>query len=367
MAIFSINNARIAGVSACVPETVISNHDYDWITEKERNLLIKTTGVEKKRVVKKGTTASDLCYVAAEKLIGELKWDKNDIDLLIFVSQSRDYILPHTSAILQDRLKLSKSCMAFDVGLGCTAFVYGLSIINSLISSGRIKKGLLLMGDISSSGSYRDKSSYPLFGDAGTATACEFADGEPDMYYNLQTDGSGYDAIIAPVGGIRNRFAKKSLIYKKFGEGIIRNDVNVVLNGIEVFNFSLREVAPNIIKLLEHADQELETIDYFVLHQANKLMNNTIRMKLKARKERFPLSLDKYGNTSAATIPLTIVTELREMVSSQKLKMIFSGFGVGLSWGSVLAHANKIVCPEIYTYEDEIKHLNRNKYHYKVK
>lgn len=367
MALFSINNARIAGVSACVPETIVSNHNYDWLNEDERKLLIKTTGIEKKRVAKKGTTTSDLCYVAAEKLIGELNWDKSDIDLLIFVSQSRDYILPHTSAILQDRLGLSKRCMAFDVSLGCTAFVYGLSIINSMISSGRIKKGLLLTGDISSTGSYRDKSSYPLFGDAGTATACEFIEGEPDMHYNLQTDGAGYDAIIAPVGGIRNRFAKKSLTYKKFEEGIIRNNLNVVLNGIEVFNFSLREVAPNIIKLLEYANQELEAIDHFVLHQANKLMNNTIRMKLKAKKNKFPSSLDQYGNTSAATIPLTIVTELREQVTSSSLKMVFSGFGVGLSWGSVLAQTNKIVCPEIYTYENEIKQLNRNKYHYKVK
>ncbi|MEZ5197428.1 MAG: ketoacyl-ACP synthase III [Bacteroidales bacterium] len=293
--------------------------------------------------------------------------EKDEIEILIFVSQSRDYILPHTSAILQDRLGLSKKCLAFDVGLGCTAFVYGLSIINSLISLGKIKKGLLLMGDISSNGSYRDKSSYPLFGDAGTATACIFDETAPESFYNLQTDGAGYDAIIAPTGGNRNKFFKKALVYKKIEDGIYRNAANVVLNGIEVFNFALREVAPNVVSLLEYANTDIRTIDHFVLHQANKLMNNTIRMKLKAPKDKFPLSLDKYGNTSSATIPVTIVSELRDQVSNSELNMLFSGFGVGLSWGSVLTQTKNMVCPEMLIYEDHIKHLNQNKYHYKVK
>ncbi|MCF8379461.1 MAG: ketoacyl-ACP synthase III [Bacteroidales bacterium] len=366
MAIFSTQNTRIAGMAACVPQKEVSNHDYSWISEKERNLLIKTTGVEKKRIVTRGTTSSDLCYVAAEKLISELRWDKNEIELLIFISQSRDYMLPHTSAILQDRLGLSKKCIAFDIGLGCTAFVYGLSVINSMMSSGGIKKGLLLMGEISSIGSYRDKSTYPLFGDAGSATAIEFSENEPPTWYNLQTDGSGFDAIIVPAGGVRNKGNKRSFEYKKFGKGIMRHDLHVVLNGIEVFNFSLREVAPNIKELLAFLEEDVDHIDYFVLHQANKLMNNTIRMKVKGAKEKFPMSLPSYGNTSTATIPVTMVTELNEELRSKKLKLVFSGFGVGLSWGSVLTHTENIVCPEIYTYEDHIKGLNTNQYKYKI-
>ena len=367
MALFSTNNTRIAGISACVPKREVSNYDYKWISEKERKSLIKAIGVENKRLVDKGTGTSDLCYVAAEKLIEDLKWDKKDIDLLIFISQSKDYLLPHTSAILQDRLGLPHTCMAFDIGLGCSAFVYGLSVINSLMSKGHIRKGLLLMGDISSLVSYRDKSSFPLFGDAGTAIACEFAEGEPDMFFNLQTDGSGFDAIIIPDGGGRNPATKKSLDYKKISKGIIRNKLHLVLNGIEVFNFSLKEVVPNILELLKSMGKEVDDFDYFVLHQANKLMNNAIRMKLKGDKKKFPLTLSKYGNTSAATIPITIVSELNEQVRKQKLNMIMSGFGVGLSWGSVALQTNKISCPEVLIYEDHIQGLNNNKYIYRVK
>ena len=367
MAIFSTYNTRIAGISACVPKKEISNEDYTWVSEKERNALIKTVGVETKRVVSKGTSTSDLCYVASEKLISELNWNKSEIDVVIFISQSKDYLIPHNSAILQDRLGLSTSCMAFDIGLGCSSFVYGLSVINSLLSAGQLKKGLLLMGDISSLGSYRDKSTYPLFGDAGTATAVEYHSGSSEMHFNLQTDGTGYDAIIIPDGGMRNPTTKKSLDYRKIDKGIIRNNLQIVLNGIEVFNFSLREVTPNILTLLNKLEKTVDDYDYFILHQANKLMNNSIRMKLKADKTKFPLSLAKYGNTSSATIPLTMVTEINKPLQSQRLKLVLSGFGVGLSWGSVVLETDQIVCPEIYIYEDQIQYLNKKRYHYKVK
>ncbi len=368
MAQFKISNTRIAGISACVPKTEISNHDYKWISEKERKLLIKATGVEKRRVIKKGTTTtSDLAYVAAERLIEELKWDKKDIDLLIFVSQSRDYNLPHTSAILQDRLGLGHNCMALDISLGCTAYVYGLSVIQSLLSAGGIKKGLLLMGDISSVGSYRDKSSYPLFGDAGTATAVEYTQEENNTYFNLQTDGKGFDAIIMPDGGMRNRLQKESFKLKKYGKGIYRRNIDVALNGIEVFNFSLREVAPNVRKLMEWIGKPLEDIDYLVLHQANKLMNDSIRMKLKIKRSKAPTTLNKYGNTSSATIPLTIASELKGQVETGRVKLLLSGFGVGLSWGSVYIETDKIVCPEVIVYEDAIHLYNQNQYLYKNK
>ncbi|MEZ5084191.1 MAG: ketoacyl-ACP synthase III [Bacteroidales bacterium] len=367
MALFTTYNTRISGISACVPEKIISNYDYTWVSDKERKVLVNTIGVKTKRAVHKNTSAADLCYVAAEKLIGELKWDKAEIEVLIFISQSKDYTIPHNAAILQDRLGLPKSCMALDIGLGCSAFVYGLSVANSLLTSGHIKKGLLLMGDISSHGSFRDKSTYPLFGDAGSATAIEHCPGTGEMFFNLQTDGSGYDAIIIPDGGLRNPTTKKSLEYKKIDKGIIRNNLHIVLNGIDVFNFSLREVAPNILRLLENIGNTVEDYDYFVLHQANKLMNNAIRMKLKASKSKFPLSLSKYGNTSSATIPITIVSELQHEITSRNLTLLLSGFGVGLSWGSVSLQTDKIVCPEVLIYEEHIKGMNQNRYHYKVR
>jgi len=354
MAIFQVPNINIAGISACVPEYEYNNHNYDWISEKERETLIKTIGVEKKRHAHKGTTTSDLCFVAADNLINELSWDRSEIDILIFVSQSRDYIIPATAGLLQEKLSLPKSCIAFDVSLGCSGYVYGLSVIGSMMTTGIIKKGLLLTGDISTlNTSYKDKSAFPLFGDAGTATAIELDTSSSSMKFNLQTDGSGYDAIIIPDGGIRN-FANEetSFKYEKISEGIFRNKFNIALDGIKVFNFSLREVKPNINKLLQEFELTIDDIDYFIFHQANKLMNETIRKQLKLDPKKVPFSLKDYGNTSSASIPLTIVAELANKVKDNELTLLLSGFGVGLSWGSVILQTKNIVCPSIYIYKD---------------
>ena len=349
MAIFSIPDIKISGISACVPENEYNNQNYDWISEKDRETLIRTIGVERKRYATQGTTTSDLCFTAANKLLNDLKWDKSEIDVLIFISQSRDYIIPATAGILQDKLGLPKTCMAFDISLGCSGFIYGLSVIGSLMATGRLKKGLLLAGDISTlNTSYKDKSAFPLFGDAGTATAIELENNFPEMMFNLQTDGKGYEAIIIPDGGIRNFVNKDSSFnYEEISEGICRNKLNIALDGIEVFNFSLREVTPNIKKVLKQFSFSSEDIDYFVFHQANKLMNETIRKQLKLPEEKVPYSLKNYGNTSSASIPLTIVTELNDEVSHRRLKLLLSGFGVGLSWGSVILETKSIICPEI--------------------
>ncbi|MCK4677874.1 MAG: ketoacyl-ACP synthase III [Bacteroidales bacterium] len=348
MALFTIPNVKIAGIAAAVPRQEISNSDYKWISLKERNLLIKTIGVDKRRVAEKGMTTSDLCFAATEKLLQELEWDKNEIQALIFVSQSGDYIIPATSPILQDRLGLPKTCMALDINLGCSGFVYGLSMITSLMNSTGMQKALLLVGDLSNiTSSYRDKSTYPLFGDSGTATALEFDTEASPIHFNLQTDGSGYDAIIIRDGGTRNLASKKSFTYKKYGGGIYRNNLQIELNGIEVFNFSLREVVPNIKKTLKYSNKTLDDFDYLVFHQANRLINETLRKMLKVDKEKVPFSIHKYGNTSGASVPLTIVSELNKEVQNKKIRLLLSAFGIGLSWGTVFVETDRIVCPEI--------------------
>ncbi len=349
MAIFSIPDIRIAGIAASVPKKEVSNRDYELLSEKEQETFIKTVGVEKRRVADAGMATSDLCFEAAESLLAGLEWNAEDIELLIFVSQSRDYLIPATAGILQDRLGLPKSCVALDISLGCSGYVYGLSVMGRMMTGGAIKKGLFLVGDVSTQNtSYKDKSTYPLFGDAGTATALEFKPGASDMSFNLQTDGAGYKAIIIPDGGIRNFASKeRSFEYKEISEGIVRNSFHIALDGMEVFNFSLREVAPNIRALLEYAGISLDDIDYFVMHQANKLMNESIRKKLKIEAEKYPYSIGEYGNTSSASIPLTIAHTLGSEIANKELQFLFSGFGVGLSWGSVVLKTDKVFCPEV--------------------
>ncbi|MFT4536372.1 MAG: 3-oxoacyl-[acyl-carrier-protein] synthase-3 [Saprospiraceae bacterium] len=348
MAQFSIENVSVTGISAAVPKQIVSNHDYTLLSEKERRLLIKTTGVEEKRAAPKGLTTSDLCFEAANQLIDQLDWKKEEIGILIFVSQSSDYLLPATSIILQDRLGLPKSCMAFDIGLGCSGYVYGLSVMSAMMSASKIEKGLLLVGDVSSATcAIEDKSTYPLFGDAGTATALTYKDKSPHFYFNLQNDGSGFDKIIIKDGGIRNLITEKSLVKREISEGIVRTDLNVCLSGMDIFNFSVTEVPKSIKAFCEYIDRDLNEFDYIMLHQANKLMNETIRKKIKIPVEKVPYSIAKFGNTSSASIPLTIITELQNECRQSNIELLLSGFGVGLSWGVCNLQLDHIVCPDL--------------------
>ncbi|TND09673.1 MAG: 3-oxoacyl-ACP synthase [Bacteroidetes bacterium] len=347
MAVFAVHHVRMAGISSCVPSRKEYNRDYDWISEDERRMLIKTTGIDGRHVADKGVATSDLCLDAAELLLKKLGWKKDEIDLLVFVSQSRDYILPSTAIILQDRLGLPKTCAAFDIGLGCSGYVYGLSAISSMIATGGFRKALLMAGDISTlSLNYKDKSTYPLFGDAGTVTALEYDPSAPAMYFNLQSDGSGYQAIILPDGGVRQRPDENTYVESEVDKGIIRSRGNLWLNGLDVFNFSVREAPPNISALIQYCQADTGSFDYFVFHQANLLMNETIRKKLKIPAEKVPYSLGQFGNTSSASIPLTINTLKPEQVSGKK-RWLLSGFGVGLSWGTASVETENLVCTEI--------------------
>lgn len=349
MAFLTVENIELKGIAACVPKNSESNLDYDWITVPERELLIKTTGIKHRRVAGPEICTSDMCYHSAVKLLEELHCKKEDIEIVIFVSQSPDYYLPATAIILQDRLQLPKTTMAFDIQLGCSGYIYGLSVIGTLMQSGGFKKGLLLTGDKSSfSQSKKDKSTYPIFGDAGTATLLEYdPTSKNKITFNLQSDGSGKESIMIKDGGTRYPITADSYKMEEFGSGVIRSRRDLILDGIEVFNFSMREVAPNINALLQYNHSTISDYDYFVFHQANRLINEGIRKKLKVEPEKVPYSLHDYGNTSSASIPLTIVTQLAEQVKNKETRFFLSGFGVGLSWASACLQTKNLICPPI--------------------
>ncbi len=348
MAFFPIHNISIRGIAAAVPAQIESNWDYELLTESEKKLLIKTTGVEERRRAPEGLATSDLCYEAAQKLMNDLNWAPEEVDALVFVSQSSDYYLPATAIILQDRLGLPKSCLAFDIGLGCSGYVYGLSVLGSILSTTGLSKALLMVGDVSSATCSReDKSTYPLFGDAGTVTAIERDASATPMTFSLHSDGSGYEAIIIPHGGIRNRASKESFDKKEIDKGIVRADFNLALNGLDVFNFSIKEVPKAVKDFFAQTGTSTESYDYFLMHQANRLMNETIRKKVTFGEDKVPYSIGAYGNTSSASIPLTLVSELRDELSSGKTNVLMTGFGVGLSWGVASVELNNLVCPEI--------------------
>ncbi len=340
---FTVSGIKLSGLAVSVPKQKVSNHDYPFATTKEKELFIKTTGIENRRIAPEGLTASDLCFEAAEKLLLEMQCDKSEIGVLLFITQTPDWIIPPTAIRLQHRLGLSKSCIALDINLGCSGYVYGLSVMSSLLKTTGAKKGLLLVGDVSSSVvSEKDKSTSPIFSDAGSATILEVCDDENKIHFSLHNDGEGYNAIIIPDGGMKNRFTPASVEFQKISEGIERNKTHLIMNGVDVFNFSLREVAPDAKQLLAYCSKQTNDVDYFVFHQANLLMNESIRKKLALEPEKVPYSLKEFGNTSSASIPTTLVTQLHERLTTEKLSLLLSGFGVGLSWGTCILETDKI-------------------------
>ncbi len=350
MAFLKFEDVAIKGIAACTPKNQEENSTLGlFSSNEEAQKFIESTGVERRRVANMYTTTADLCFQASEKLILDLKWSKESIECIVFVTQTPDYILPATSCILQKRLGLSEECFALDISLGCSGWVYGLSVISGLLSKGNIKRGLLLAGDTALRPcSNEDKSTWPLFGDAGTATAVVYEPDSRGFKFHFGTDGGGYDAIIIPDGGYRNVSNESSFKIVEIGSGIRRNRLQTALNGMDVFAFGISKAPETIIKLLHNYSLNPENIDFFIFHQANKFMNEKIRKKLKLPEEKVPYSLRDFGNTSSATIPLTMVTQLKEQLFQDKiLRQIGCGFGVGLSWGSVYFETKNLVISDL--------------------
>lgn len=347
MAFLKINNVKVSGVAAAVPTKIKEIKDQPCFVggEAEALKVIDITHVERSRMVDEGQCCSDLCYAAADKLLNELNWNRNEIDALVYVSLSRDYIAPATANILQDRLRLPKTCLAFDIPLACSGYVYGLSTIGALISTGSIKKALLLVGETTSKlQSPLDKTLWPLHGDAGTATALMYDESAAPMSFNLMSDGSGALSIINQYGGSRFPMDAEALELMERENGVIRNGLHAKMDGMDVFSFSVKEPPASIKALCEYVGLCLEKIDYLLLHQANKYMDEKIGRKLKVPSEKIPFSLMQFGNTSSASIPMTIVVGIGCKIQQEKANVIMCGFGAGLSWGCAHICFDHILC-----------------------
>lgn len=342
MAFLEIKNVRIAGIATGVPKHIeFTKYNPQISTEYDYEDFIKSTGVEQFRTDEVHTT-SDLCCAAAEKLISDLKWDKKEIEAIVFVTQGPDYILPSTACLVQDRLGLSKECYAIEISLGCSGWVYGLSSAASLLSSGCMKKALLMVGDSKFIMPIPD----PLAANAGTVTALEYTEGEDGFKFHFGTDGSGWDAICIPDGGARNGITEKSFEMEDFnGRKMCRLQSH--MNGMDVFSFAITTAPKSVKKTLEHFGKTIEDVDYCVLHQANLQIDEIIRNKLKLPLEKVPYSLHQFGNTSSSSIPITINTQLKGRIENKETKFVCCGFGVGLSWGTVLFSTNNIVLSEL--------------------
>lgn len=345
MAFLKIDNVEIKGVAAAVPKQIKEIRDLPFFTSGEGEKVVSLTKIERSRIAPEGMCCSDLCQEAADKLLTQLEWDRKEVEALIYVSLSRDYLTPPTSALLQDKLGLSKECYCIDIPLACSGYVYGLANIASLMQMGYIKKAILLVGETTSQlQSPLDKGLWPLHGDAGTATAIQYNPNAKPMFFHLCTDGSRGDAIINVAGGKRHPITPDDLVMKEDKDGSMRRAVDSVMDGMNVFGFSITEPPTSVKALCSNFDLNLTEIDYLLLHQANKYMDDKIGKKLKVEASKIPFSLYEYGNTSSATIPMTIVAGIGPKISEEDAQVVMLGFGSGLSWGAAWVNLNHISC-----------------------
>ena len=338
MAYLEFKNVGISGLAAAVPGNIIDNYKFTTYFDAESvKDVVDKIGIKERRFADKDTCASDMCFAAAEKLLTDMNIDRTEIDLLVFVSQTPDYKMPATSIILQHRLNLSKSAIAFDINMGCSGFIYGLSTVYSYMQQHGFRKALLLDGETRSKVySPKDRNTAFLFGDAGVAALIEKDEKYEESIFSLNSDGSRADLIMIHAGGYRNPSSIETLKEKVIDEhGNMRSDEQAYMNGPDVFNFLIREVPKDVKNTLEYAETDKESIDYFVFHQANDYINSYLAKKLKLDKDKIPMSIEKFGNTSSVSIPLTIATELQDKLDEKK-KVLFCGFGVGLSWATAI-------------------------------
>lgn len=327
----SVNNVKICGIASAVPKKYIDNIEFATQMGKKRNMRqIKLTGIEKRHICDKGQSASDFATYAAERLLNHLKWNRSDINILVFVTQQPDLSRPSTAMLIQKRLGLDTNCTCFDVNMGCSGFTVGLQIIASMLSviGG---KALLLVAD----GRYIDDNAMQstsdlLFGDGGAAAALEMKECH-SIIFNQKTDGYRIDTIMCR----RSGFAQ--------------------MDGNAVLMFSLNEVVDNIKEFCGLHNLNEKNIDFYVFHQGQKIILQGIANECNIPWEKVLNSYKDYGNTSSASIPISICNNLELLQRKNKVRLLMSGFGIGLSWGCVYVDIDTDNILPVYEFADYYK------------
>lgn len=338
MAFLTFDGVGVTALAAAVPHTVIENLKYtQYFPEDQVREVVEKIGIYERRFADDKTCSSDLCFAAAEKLIADNHIDRSEIDLLIFISQTGDYRMPATSVLLQDRLGLPNTTIAFDINLGCSAFIYGLTVAFSIMKNTGLRKALILDGETRSKVySPKDRRSAFLFGDGGVAALVERDDKFGTSYFSLNSDGSRGDLIKINGGGYRMPSSLETIKEKVVDEyGNIRSEEQGYMNGGDVFNFVIREIPRDIKNLLAFSGQDIQALDYYVFHQANNFINSYLARKLKLDASKIPSTIAKYGNTSSVSVPLTIVDQLKGKMEGEK-RLFLSAFGVGMTWANAI-------------------------------
>ena len=335
MAIARLKNSKIAGICCALPDHRLSIYDIgtQYFERSDIEKVVKSVGLEYIYKAKPNQTTSDLALDACNNLIDGIGWVRNVIDGLILVTQTPDYILPSTANILQDKLKLPKGCVPLQVDLGCSGYVYGLWLASELISNNTCRKVIVVAGDTMSKTTSNKDKSVMMISDCVSATAVEHVEGCDESIYSLYSDGSGAENLIIKDGGFRNPVSENSYVLIEDEDGNCRTNMNLFMDGMAIFLFAIGEVSETLNKFISDFNINIDDVDGIMFHQANRYLISMLAKNANIPLNKVPINIEKFGNTSGASIPLLICDTLRNDLKKKDLNVVMAGFGVGLSWG----------------------------------
>ena len=335
-----MSRAVITAIATHVPERVLTNEELEargiGLTAAQ---ILDKTGIEERRIAAPDECASDLAYQAARKLINQGALKPEEVDYVLFCTQSPDYFLPTSACLLQERLGLPRTCGAMDYNQGCSGYVVGLSLAKGLIESQQAQCVLLLTGETYSKHIHpQDRSVCTLFGDGGTATVIRWDETTTGGLgqFVFGTDGRGGKNLMVRAGGFRMPRSEATAQETVGKDGTIRSDNHLYMNGPEIFRFAIQVVPQTVNLLLEKAGLKKEELDYVILHQANRYMLDTLSRKLQLPKEKVPYEFAGVGNTVSCTIPIVLERMMQRDELRGGARCLLVGFGVGYSWAGAV-------------------------------
>lgn len=349
---FQFKNKRISGILTILPKKVVTFEEemdnYSFSPAKCMKLKL-AMGYKEHRIAEPGQCSSDFCKYGLQYLFDNNLLDKDDIDALLFISQSADYYMPPTSNIIHGHFGLKHDCLCMDINQGCAGFELGLIQAFMLLDQPSVKKVVLMNADVlSPKVSDRDRNSKPLIGDAASITVVDKTDEDTTIYANIKMDGTGAFALNIPAGGFRMPSSSETAVMEQDEAGNFRSKDNLVMQGDDVFNFVQREVPPMIEHLLEQAKANKDDVDWFMFHQPNKFMLNKLADKIGVPREKMPANIvENFGNASGVTVPTCISYNLGDQLADKTMTLCMAGFGVGLTWSSIYMRLGKLMFNKI--------------------
>ena len=344
---FTFKNKRVSGILTVLPKKAVKFEDemanYNFSPAKSMKLKL-AMGYNQHRIAEPGQCSSDFCIHGLQYLFDNKLLKKEDIDALLFVSQSPDYYMPPTSNLIHGHFGLKHDCLCMDINQGCAGFEMGLIQSFMLLEQPAVKKVVLLNADVlSPKVSDQDRNSKPLIGDAASITIVERSEEPCTIYANIKMDGTGAFALNIPAGGFRMPSTAETAVKEEDSAGNFRSKDNLVMQGDDVFNFVQREVPPMIEHLFEQSGMARDDVDWYMFHQPNKFMLHKLADKLQIPYEKMPANIvENFGNASGVTVPTCISYNLGDTLVREKKRLCLAGFGVGLTWSSIMMEMGKL-------------------------